>query len=190
MSDWGASIVNNVDNFFFNLDGQERVVMGMLVMALISLCAAVVLLKKRLRGASPAAGECVIDLSESGAPAGRDVAATQAELRELVREFSALAAQVLRAVDRNQIPRLPEAGGAALQLLDLGLTPAEAARATGMTMGEVALLLNLRKTKASTLHLPATSSMEPEKATNETHEGLGQDRGGPLRAYGNGHQES
>lgn len=188
MSDWGASIVNNVDSFFFNLDGQERVVMGLLVMSLVSLCAAVVLLRKRLRGASQAAGDGAIDLSESGAPVGCDVAATQAELRELIREFSAAASQVLQAVDRNQTPwRLPEAGGAALQLLDLGLTPAEAARATGMTMGEVALLMNLRKTTVSTLHLPATASIEAEEATNETRDGGGQEEGRPLGAYGNGH---
>lgn len=190
MSEWSASIVNNVDSFFFNLQAHEAAVLGMLVMSLVSLCAAFVLLRKRMRGATPAVGERSIDLPESVAPAARDVVATQAELRALIREFSTLASQVLQAVDRNQMPwRLPEAGGAALQLLDLGLTPAEAGRATGMTMGEVALLMNLRKTKVSTLHLPAMSSIGPEEAPNRTHDDCGQEGGRPFEVNGNGHHK-
>lgn len=163
MGEWGTSMIKDLDSVLYGLGAQEAAVIGSLIVSLISLCAVWVLLRRRRQ-------DTAARLAAGGAePSGGttrdvgDVTAAQAELRELIREFSALAAQVLRTVDRNQaLPRLPEAGGAALQLLDLGLSPAEAARATGMTLGEVALLMNLRKAKAATLHLPEMASIGAE----------------------------
>lgn len=190
MNDWGASIIRDLDTFFFTLSVQEAAVIGSLLVSLMSLCAAFVLFRRQRQGETPPTAVRDVVLPETVTPAVHDVAAAQAELRELVREFSVLAAQVLQTVDRNQMPlRLPQAGGAALQLLDRGLTPAEAARATGMTMGEVALLMNLRKAKASTPHLPVMSSIEPGETPDETIEGCGKSNGRRFEVNGNGRQE-
>lgn len=189
MSDWSASIVKDVDTLFVDLGVQEGTMIAALIVSLVSLCLVFVLLRRRLKGTTPRPSGSDIEPSEGVAQRTGDVAETQAELRELIREFSVLAAQVLRAVDRNQmLPRLPEAGGAALQLLDLGLTPAEAARATGMTMGEVALLMNLRKVKASTLHLPEVSSIGAEESADEVIGGNGKSNGRPIEVRENGRQ--
>jgi len=189
MSDWGASIVEGVDTFFFNLSVREVVALGSLVVALASLCTAFVLLRRRLYRATPQPVSHGSEPIEGVAQKISDVAAAQAELRELVREFSALAAQVLRTVDRNHtLPRLPEAGGAAVQLLDLGLSPAEAARATGMTMGEVALLMNLRKVKSSALGLPAMSSIGAEESAETVIGGHDKGNGRPAEGNGDGYQ--
>lgn len=190
MSDWSASIVKELDAYFFGLGLHEALTIGSLVVSLASLCLAFVLLRRRHHGMTPQRAVSGVESSEGVPQKLHDVAATQKELRALIREFSALAAQVLRTIDRDQaLPRLPDAGGAALQLLDRGLTPAEAARATGMTMGEVALLMNLRKAKASIPHLPVMSSIEPGETLDEIIEGCGKDDGRPLEANGNGHHE-
>lgn len=189
MSDWSASIVKDVDTFFVDLGVQEGAMIAALIVSLVSLCLVFVLLRRRLTGTTPRPSGSDIEPSEGVAQRTGDVAEAQAELRELIREFSVLAAQVLRTVDRNQmLPRLPEAGGAALQLLDLGLTPAEAARATGMTMGEVALLMNLRKVKASTLHLPEMSSIGAEELADNVIGENGKSNGRPIEVRENGRQ--
>ncbi|PWB43965.1 MAG: hypothetical protein C3F12_12060 [Candidatus Methylomirabilota bacterium] len=189
MSNWIASIVRDVDTYFFTLGAQEAVVLGLLTVALVSLCAAFVLVRRRLHGATLHAEPASVETCREATPAAADLAAAQAELRELVREFSALAAQVLRTADRYQaLPQRPEAGGAALQLLDLGLSPAEAARATGMTMGEVALLMNLRKARASMLHLPAMASVGADGPTENMSRGHDTSDGGSAEENGNGRQ--
>lgn len=189
MSDWSASIVKGVDTFFVDLGAQEGAMIAALIVSLVSLCLVFVLLRRRLTVTTPRPSGSDIEPSEGVAQRTSDVAEAQAELRELIREFSVLAAQVLRTVDRNQmLPRLPEAGGAALQLLDLGLTPAEAARATGMTMGEVALLMNLRKVKASTLHLPEMSSIGAEESADDVIGEHGKSNGRPIEVRENGRQ--
>lgn len=189
MSDWSASIVKDVDTFFVDLGVQEGAMIAALIVSLVSLCLVFVLLRRRLKGTTPRPSGSDIEPSEGVAQRTGDVTEAQAELRELIREFSVLAAQVLRTVDRNQmLPRLPEAGGAALQLLDLGLTPAEAARATGMTMGEVALLMNLRKVKASTLHLPEMSSIGAGELADNVIDENGKSNGRPIEVRENGRQ--
>jgi hypothetical protein len=189
MSDWSASIVKDVDTFLVDLGVQEGAMIAALIVSLVSLCLVFVLLRRRLTGTTPRPSANDSEPSEGVAHRTDDVAEAQAELRELIREFSVLAAQVLRTVDRNQmLPRLPEAGGAALQLLDLGLTPAEAARATGMTMGEVALLMNLRKVKASTLHLPEMSSIGAEESADNVIGENGRSNGRPIEVRENGRQ--
>jgi hypothetical protein len=57
-----------------------------------------------------------------------------------------------------------------------------------MTMGEVALLMNLRKAKASTLHLPAMSSIDAEESADEIIGGSDKSDGRPAGVNGNGHQ--
>ncbi|MCZ7626224.1 MAG: LysM peptidoglycan-binding domain-containing protein [Candidatus Methylomirabilis sp.] len=112
MSNWIASIVRDVDTYFFTLGAQEAVVLGLLTVALVSLCAAFVLVRRRLHGATLHAEPASVETCREATPAAADLAAAQAELRELVREFSALAAQVLRTADRYQaLPQRPEAGG-------------------------------------------------------------------------------
>jgi hypothetical protein len=92
----------------------------------------------------------------------------------MIREFSSVAEQVLRALDRDQVmAKLPDAGRAALQLLDLGLTPTEAARATGMAMGEVALLINLHRMKAVKGDLAATLPTEAGGVLDHARSGNG-----------------
>lgn len=189
MSAWDASIVKELDTYLFTLGAQEAAVLGSLAIALVAACTAFVLLRRQRHETTPQAEVGGVKPSDVAPQKVDGVAAAQAELRELVREFSALAAQVLRTVDRHQAPpRLPEAGGAALQLLDLGLSPADAARATGMSMGEVALLMNLRKVQASTLRLPAMSSIGGEESTDESIGGHGAGTGRPVWGNEDGRQ--
>lgn len=161
--------------FITNLSVQEIAVIGPLMLSLASALLLLALLRRQSKGAPGKPAISGIESPEVGTQGLSDVTRVQGELRELVREFSTLAEQVLRTVDCDQMTaRLPKAGGAALQLVDLGLTPAEAARATEMTVGEVALLMNIRKAKTSRLCLSEAISMEEaEDVAVKTTHGIG-----------------
>lgn len=173
MIDLGGSGVKELGALFANLGVQEIATIGSLMLSLVSLSLLWVLLRRRLKGA-------IVNPVGSGVEAPEvtqavsEVATVQVELRELVREFSSVAEQVLRALDRDQVmARLPDAGGAALQLLDLGLTPTEAARATGMAVGEVALLMNLHRMKVVKGGLAATPPADAGDLPHHVRDGNG-----------------
>lgn len=76
----------------------------------------------------------------------QEIAVAQAELRELVQGFSALAGQMIRAFERGGEGRnLADPQSRVRELLTHGLNPTEVARATGLSLGEVALVMNLHK---------------------------------------------
>ena len=167
MIDLGGSGMKNVWALFTHLGVQEIATISALMVSLVSLSALWVLLRRRVKGATVNPVVSGVEAPEVSSQTVSEVAAVQAELRELVREFSSVADQVLRALDRDQtMARLPDAGGAALQLLDLGLTPTEAARVTGMAGGEVTLLMKLHRMKAIKGGLAATP---PTDAGNVPH---------------------
>lgn len=102
------------------------------------------------------------------------LATAQAELRELVRGFSALADQVVRAVERDGQSRGPaDPQGRVLHLLELGLNPTEVARATGLTVGEVALLMNLHKARLGTDRITTAQSSPALSASEQVHDSNG-----------------
>lgn len=167
MIDLGGSGVKDLWALFTHLGVQEIATIGSLMLSLVSLSVLWVLLRRRLKGVIVNPVVSGIEAPEVSLQAVSEVAMAQVELRELVREFSSVADQVLRALDRDQVmARLPDAGGAALQLLDLGLTPTEAARVTGMAGGEVTLLMKLHRMKAIKGGLAATT---PTDAGNVPH---------------------
>lgn len=174
--------------FFTNLSAQEIAVIGPLMLSLASAVLLWVLLRRQSKGAPVKSAVSGIESPEVGTQGLSDVTRVQGELRELVREFSTLAEQVLQAVDGDRMgARLPKAGGAALQLVDLGLTPAEAARATQMTVGEVALLMNLRKAQTSRLCLSERTSMEVEDVAVKATDGIGGGHCGRMGVNGDAH---
>lgn len=163
MIDLGPPSRMGLSTFFTYLSMQEMATIGPLMLSLASLLVLWVLLRRQLRRMPAKSVVSGVDSTDAGTQVVNEVVQVQRELRELVREFSVLADRVLQALDRDRaLTRLPHAGGAALQLVDLGLTPAEAARATEMTVGEVALLMNLRKAKDSKLYLSDVSSIKGE----------------------------
>jgi hypothetical protein len=98
----------------------------------------------------------------------------QAELRELVQGFSCVAEQVLRALEQHQaLSKPPDVQGRAVQLLELGLTPTEVARATGLALGEVALLMNLHRMKAAKDGLVAISPTDAGDLPDRVRDGNG-----------------
>lgn len=174
MIDLDASGVRELGAFFAHLSVQEIATIGPLMLSLVSLSLLWVLLRRRLKGTIVNPVVSGVEAPEVSTQAVSEVAMVQVELRELVREFSSVAEQVLRALDRDQVmARLPDAGGAALQLLDLGLTPTEAARATGMVVGEVALLMNLHRMKAVKGGLAATPLADVGDLLHHVRDGNG-----------------
>lgn len=174
MIEWGASAVKGLDAYFVSLGTQEAAIIVSLIVSLVSLCLLFVLLRRRSKGTAVQPVVSGAEPHEGGPQAVSEVTAVQGELREMVREFSALAEQVLRALDRDQVAaRLPAAGGTVLQLLDLGLTPTEAARATGMSVGEVALLMNLHRMKAAKGDLMVIPPCDAGDLPNHVREGNG-----------------
>lgn len=96
---------------------------------------------------------------EEPAQPTQEIAAAQAELRELVQGFSTLAAQVLRALEQNGEPQRPaDPQSRVRELVGLGFNPTEVARVTGLTVGEVALLMNLQKARRGADRDAATPS--------------------------------
>lgn len=139
------------------LSVQQIATVGPLMLSLMSLCLLLVLLRRRSRGVDVAPVESAEESPVVDAQTVSEVVAAQRELRGLVREFSSLAERVLRAVDQNQVgARLPDPGGTVMQLIEHGLTPIEAARVTRMSVGELALLMNLHRLKTGKGGLPAT----------------------------------
>lgn len=181
MIDLGGSGVKGLGALFAHLGVREIATIGPLMLSLVSLSLLWVLLRRWLKGAIVNPVVSGVEALEVSTQAVSEVATVQVELRELVREFSSVAEQVLRALDRDQVmARLPDAGGAALQLLDLGLTPTEAARATGMAVGEVALLMNLHRMKAVKGGLAATPPADAGDLPHHVRDGNGR----------SGHQEN
>lgn len=174
MIEWGVSAVKDLDTYFATLGTQEAAIIGSLIVSLASLCLLFVLLRRRSKGTTVKPAVSDVEPPEGGPQAVSEVTAAQGELREMIREFSTLAEQVLRVLDREQVAaRLPAAGGTALQLLDLGLTPTEAARATGMSVGEVALLMNLHRMKAAKDGLTVMPTCDAGDLPNHVREGNG-----------------
>lgn len=110
----------------------------------------------------------------------QEIAAAQAELRELVHGFSTLAAQVLRALERDGETKRPaDPQRRVSELMELGLNQTEVARVTGLTVGEVALLMNLQKVRLGTDHDATTPSSDGGSVSEPVHasngkSGLGQ----------------
>lgn len=110
----------------------------------------------------------------------QEIVATQAELRELVQGFSALAVKVVRALERDgECNKLAVPQSRVRELLELGLDPTEVALATGLAVGEVALLMNLQKVRLGTGRDATTSSSDGGSASEAVHpsngkSGLGQ----------------
>jgi len=174
MIDWGVSVVKGLDAYFTSLGAQEAAIIGLLIVSLVSLCLLFVLLRRRSKNTVAQPAVSAVEPSEVGGQGASELAAVQSELRELVREFSSVADQVLRALDRDQVmARLPDAGGAAMQLLDLGLTPTEAARVTGMAGGEVTLLMKLHRMKAMKGGLAATPPTDAGNVPHHVRDGNG-----------------
>jgi hypothetical protein len=174
MIDWGVSVVKGLDAYFTSLGAQEAAIIGLLIVSLVSLCLLFVLLRRRSKNTVAQPAVSAVEPSEVSAQGASELAAVQSELRELVREFSSVAEQVLRALDRDQVmARLPDAGGAAMQLLDLGLTPTEAARVTGMAGGEVTLLMKLHRMKAMKGGLAATPPTDAGNVPHHVQDGNG-----------------
>jgi hypothetical protein len=112
-----------------------------------------------------------------------EVAKAQAELRELVREFSRLAEQVLRALDSPRVIQTSaEAQGKVLHLLGLGLAPNEVARATNLSVGEVALLMNLNRAQVAADPVSATSSVGGVDLAGAAQDGNGGSAGAQIEA--------
>ncbi|MGB4782896.1 hypothetical protein [Candidatus Methylomirabilis sp.] len=174
MIDFDVLGVKELGDLFAHLSVQEIAAIGLLILSLVSLSLLWVLLRRRLKGATVEPVVSGVEVPEVSTQAASEVAAVQVELREMIREFSSVAEQVLRALDRDQVmAKLPDAGRAALQLLDLGLTPTETARATGMAMGEVALLINLHRMKAVKGGLAATLPTETGGLSDHARSGNG-----------------
>lgn len=139
------------------LGAQQIATVGPLMLSLVSLCLLLVLLRRRSKSADVTPVGSGVEPLVVDAQTVSEVVAAQRELRALVWEFSSLAERVLRGVDQDQVAaRLPDQGGTAMQLIEHGLTPIEAARATRMTVGELALLMNLHRMKTAKGGLPAT----------------------------------
>lgn len=117
---------------------------------------------------------------EEPAQPTQEIAAAQAELRELVQGFSALAAKVVRALERDgECNKLADPQSRVRELLELGLNPTEVALATGLAVGEVALLMNLQKVRRGTGRDATTPSSDGGSASEAVHisngkSGLGQ----------------
>lgn len=105
----------------------------------------------------------------------QEIAAAQAELRELVQGFSNLAAQVLRAFEQNGEPQRPaDPQRRVSELVELGLNQTEVARVIGLTVGEVALLTNLQKARLGTDRHATTPSSDGESVPEPVHTSNGQ----------------
>src|SRR5574337_312390 len=183
MIEWGVSAVKDLDTYFATLGTQEAAIIGALIVSLASLCLLFVLLRRRSKETTVKPAVSDVELPEGGPQAVSEVTAAQGELREMIREFSTLAEQILRVLGREQVAaRLPAAGGTALQLLDLGLTPTEAARATGMSVGEVALLMNLHRMKAAKDGLTVMPPCDAGDLPNHVREGNGESGHGKVEA--------
>lgn len=110
----------------------------------------------------------------------QEIVAAQAELRELVQGFSTLAAQVLRVLERDgESKRLTDPQSRVRELVELGLNQTEVARVTGLTVGEVALLMNLQKARLGTGRDATTPSSDGGCVSEPIHtsngkSGLGQ----------------
>lgn len=110
----------------------------------------------------------------------QEIAAAQAELRELVHGFSTLAAQVLRALERDGETKRPtDPQRRVRELMELGLNQTEVARVTDLTVGEVALLMNLQKVRLGTDRDATTPSSDGGSVSEPVHtsngkSGLGQ----------------
>lgn len=159
---------------FVELSAREIATIGPLMLSLASLCLLFVLLRGWSKGAEVTPVVSGVEPLEVGAQAVSEVAAAQVELRELVQGFSCLAEQVLRAFDQHQaLSKPPDAQGRAVQLLELGLTPTEVARATGLALGEVALLVNLHRMKAAKGRLAATPPCDAGDLPDRVRDGNG-----------------
>lgn len=188
MLDLSVADLMKLGALFSSPSDLEIVLSSLLVLSLASLVSVWILFRRRLRNASIPPVNNGVESSEVGTQSLSDTIKMQAELRELVREFSALAEQVLQTVDCDRVAtKPPKAGGAALQLIDLGLTPAEAARATEMTVGEVALLMNLRKARTSKRSLSDGGSMEMGDMAAKTTDTIDVGHGERVGVGGNGH---
>lgn len=142
----------------------------------LSLWLLVLLLKKRRSRPEAREGHA----GEEPVQPTQEIAAAQVELRDLVQGFSALAAQVLRALERDGETKRPaDPQSRVRELLELGLNPTEVARATGLTVGEVALLMNLQKARLGTGRDATTPSSDGGSVSEPVHtsngkSGLGQ----------------
>lgn len=105
----------------------------------------------------------------------QEIAAAQAELREIVQGFSNLAAQVLRALERDGESKRPaDPQHRVSELVELGLNQTEVARVIGLTVGEVALLMNLQKARLGTDRHATTPSSDGESVLKPVHTSNGQ----------------
>lgn len=149
------------------LSVQQIAAVGPLMLALVSLCLVLVLLRRRPGGAALIQAENAAEPPTVDAQTVSEVVAAQRELRGLVREFSSLAERVLRVVEQDQMgARLPDLGGTAMQLIERGLTPIEAARVTRMSVGELALLMNLHRLKTGQDDLSATPPLDSGRVSD------------------------
>lgn len=137
----------------------------------LSLWLMVLLLKKRRSRAEAHEGHS----REEPVQSTHEIAATQVELRELVQGFSVLAAQVLRALGRDGETKRPaDPQNRVCKLLKLGLNPTEVARATGLTVGEVALLMNLQKVRPGSGRDATTPSSDGGSVSEPVHTSNGE----------------
>lgn len=163
-----ASIVKGLTEALFAAPSAREIATLCVLTGLASCLALRFVLLKIRRSKVPAVK------TEACSEAARQVAMTQVELRELVQGFSCLVEQALRALDQHPaLSKPPDAQERVVQLLELGLTATEVARATGLAFGEVALLMNLHRAKGAMGRLAATPPTDAGDVPDRVRDGNG-----------------